>query len=126
MTDKKTPQDIQTSQANHDPMHGVTLEMLLTQLVDGLGWEALGQLIRINCFRSDPSIKSSLKFLRRTPWARDQVETVYLGWLANESKEQLSQRIKQLVTQSGKAKTANQTSTTAPKKADPWAKARRV
>ncbi len=60
-----------------DPMHGMTLEAILTKLVDHYGWVELGRLIRIRCFNHDPSIKSSLVFLRRTPWARKQVEDFY-------------------------------------------------
>ncbi len=63
---------------NTDPLHGVTLEMIVTRLVDAYGWEDLGDQVRINCFNFEPSIKSSLKFLRRTPWARKKVEDVYL------------------------------------------------
>jgi len=59
-------------------LHGITLESLLTRLVEHYGWEQLGQRIDINCFISDPSIKSSLKFLRKTPWARKKVEELYL------------------------------------------------
>jgi len=62
-----------------DPLHGVTLKMVVTRLVEHYGWEALGQRIKINCFTNDPSIDSSLKFLRRTPWARQKVETLYLS-----------------------------------------------
>ena len=62
----------------NNPMHGVTLEMLLERLVDQFGWTALGELIPIRCFIHDPSIKSSLAFLRRTPWARARVEALYL------------------------------------------------
>ncbi|SFR58804.1 VF530 family DNA-binding protein [Thiomicrospira sp. ALE5] len=65
------------SQANN-PLHGVTLEKMLVALVDYYGWIGLGNLIRINCFNKDLSIKSSLKFLRKTPWARTQVEQLYL------------------------------------------------
>ncbi len=61
-----------------DPLHGVTLERIVTELVEAYGWEALGQEIPINCFVHDPSIKSSLTFLRRTPWARKKVEELYL------------------------------------------------
>ncbi|GAA3608304.1 VF530 family DNA-binding protein [Gibbsiella greigii] len=61
-----------------DPLHGITLEQLLNALVAEYGWPGLAERIRINCFRSDPSIKSSLKFLRRTPWARKQVEELYI------------------------------------------------
>jgi uncharacterized protein (DUF2132 family) len=59
-------------------LHGITLESLLGRLVDHYGWDGLGKRIDINCFLKDPSIKSSLKFLRRTPWARVQVEQLYL------------------------------------------------
>lgn len=61
-----------------DPLHGKTLEVIVTELVAYFGWEALGQHIRINCFNSNPSVQSSLKFLRKTPWARKQVEELYL------------------------------------------------
>ena len=60
-------------------LHGITLEAILTELVSHYGWDALGQQIDIKCFISDPSIKSSLKFLRKTPWARKKVEDLYLG-----------------------------------------------
>ena len=59
-------------------LHGITLESLLTRLVDHYGWDGLAKRIDINCFISDPSIKSSLKFLRKTPWAREKVEKLYL------------------------------------------------
>jgi len=61
-----------------NPLHGITLEMMLTRLVEKYGWGDLGERIRINCFNVDPSIKSSLTFLRRTPWARKKVEDLYL------------------------------------------------
>jgi uncharacterized protein (DUF2132 family) len=64
-------------QANN-PLHGKTLEMILTHLVNLFGWEELASLININCFKSNPSIKSSLTFLRKTPWAREKVEQLYL------------------------------------------------
>lgn len=60
-----------------DPLHGVTLQAILERLIEHYGWEALGQQIRIRCFMSDPSIKSSLTFLRKTPWARLKVENLY-------------------------------------------------
>lgn len=69
-----------TEQQTVDPLHGVTLKMILTQLVDQYGWEELGKNIDIRCFNSNPSIASSLKFLRKTPWARDKVEAMYLRW----------------------------------------------
>ena len=70
------------SQPNN-PLHGVTLQMILTHLVDRYGWEQLGQIINIRCFTHEPSIKSSLKFLRKTPWARDTVEALYLRSLGS-------------------------------------------
>lgn len=63
----------------NNPLHGITLEKLLNQLVDHYGWEELGRCIDIRCFNWEPSIKSSLKFLRKTQWARDQVEDLYLN-----------------------------------------------
>ena len=62
-----------------DPLHGKTLEMILTELVEHFGWEDLGSIIDIRCFQFDPSIKSSLVFLRRTPWARKKVEELYIS-----------------------------------------------
>ncbi|WP_338464687.1 VF530 family protein [Franconibacter pulveris] len=67
--------------ASKDPLHGVTLEALVTALVNRYGWEELARRININCFKTDPSVKSSLKFLRRTPWARKEVEALYLDSL---------------------------------------------
>ena len=61
-----------------DPLHGLTLATILTRLVEYFGWEKLGSHININCFITNPSIKSSLKFLRRTDWARKKVEDLYL------------------------------------------------
>ena len=60
-------------------LHGITLDSVLTRLVSHYGWSGLARRIDLNCFTNEPSIKSSLKFLRRTPWARDQVEQLYLG-----------------------------------------------
>jgi uncharacterized protein (DUF2132 family) len=67
-----------TTSHPNDPLHGITLESILTQLVERHGWAELGKRIPIKCFTNDPSIKSSLKFLRRTPWARKKVEALYL------------------------------------------------
>ena len=72
---------------SHDPLHGVTLERILTELVDFFGWETLGQRISIRCFTSDPSIPSSLKFLRKTPWARAEVEELYLFMLREKARQ---------------------------------------
>jgi uncharacterized protein (DUF2132 family) len=69
--------ELQMEQKNN-PLHGKTLESILTQLVDFYGWEQLGYKININSFNIDPSIKSSLKFLRKTPWARKKVEELYV------------------------------------------------
>lgn len=66
------------TKSNQDPLHGVTLETLLNRLVAKYGWGELANRIKINCFDNDPSIASSLKFLRKTPWARQQVEALYL------------------------------------------------
>jgi len=65
----------------NNPLHGKTLEMILNHLVEMYGWEDLGNIIKINCFIHDPSIKSSLAFLRKTPWARKKVEQLYLDSL---------------------------------------------
>jgi len=64
-----------------NPLHGLTLETILTRLVAHYGWVELGRMITIKCFTSDPSIKSSLKFLRKTPWARKKVEELYIRTL---------------------------------------------
>lgn len=68
-------------QQPNNPLHGKTLEVILRELVDMYGWQDLGQIIPINCFRFDPSIKSSLAFLRKTEWARKKVEKLYLDSL---------------------------------------------
>ena len=64
-----------------NPLHGMTLEKIVTELADYYGWEGLGERINIRCFTHDPSVGSSLKFLRKTPWARDKVESLYLFML---------------------------------------------
>jgi uncharacterized protein (DUF2132 family) len=68
-----------------NPLHGITLEMVVTRLMEHYGWDGLAQRVDINCFKSDPSIKSSLKFLRRTQWARDKVESLYLSTFEKKS-----------------------------------------
>lgn len=70
-------------QSSNDPLHGKTLEFIVTELVNYFGWEVLGQHIPINCFNSNPSIKSSLTFLRKTPWARTKVEQLYIRMIKN-------------------------------------------
>lgn len=67
----------------NNPMHGVTLELLLERLVARYGWETLGGLVPIRCFTHEPSMKSSLAFLRKTPWARAKVESLYLRGLSS-------------------------------------------
>jgi uncharacterized protein (DUF2132 family) len=69
-----------TDRNSLDTLHGVTLKTILSELVERYGWEEMGNNIDIRCFTHDPNIPSSLKFLRRTPWARDKVEAMYLRW----------------------------------------------
>jgi len=71
-----------------DPLHGVTLKMILTDLEQWLGWKILGENISIRCFTNDPSISSSLKFLRKTPWARKKVEDLYIKALRYRARRQ--------------------------------------
>lgn len=71
-----------SSEQPNNPLHGVTLERIVVSLVDHYGWDELANKIRINCFKNDPSVKSSLKFLRKTPWAREQVENLYISTFA--------------------------------------------
>ena len=68
-----------------DPLHGITLKMIVTRLYEKYGWEELGKRINIKCFTHEPSINSSLKFLRKTPWAREKVETLYLQTVRDEA-----------------------------------------
>jgi len=70
-----------TADKSKDPLHGVTLAMILEQLVEHVGWAQMGRAIPIRCFTIDPTIKSSLSFLRKTPWARAKVEALYLDSL---------------------------------------------
>jgi uncharacterized protein (DUF2132 family) len=69
----------------NNPLHGIKLEQIINDLVDRYGWEYLGENIKIRCFTHNPSVKSSLKFLRRTPWARTKVETIYLKMLKEQN-----------------------------------------
>jgi len=69
----------------NNPLHGITLEMLVTVLFERYGWKGLAERIPVNCFVNDPSIQSSLKFLRKTPWAREKVEQLYLSMKRSES-----------------------------------------
>ncbi len=76
-----------TDQQPNNPFHSITLEMMMTQLVEYYGWEQLGKIVKIKCFNNDPSIKSSLKFLRKTPWARKEVENLYLRYIKTVEKQ---------------------------------------
>ena len=70
-----------------DPLHGITLEMILNELVARYGWVELGRRINIRCFQADPSVSSSLRFLRKTPWAREKVEGLYLFMLREQRRQ---------------------------------------
>ncbi|OIN61027.1 VF530 family protein [Arsenicibacter rosenii] len=74
----------------NNPLHGITLERIVTELSEHYGWEELGSRIRINCFNDNPSVKSSLTFLRKTPWAREKVEQLYIRMVEKQSKKQSS------------------------------------
>ena len=93
---------------NNDPLHGVTLKTIVTRLQEKYGWQGLADRIRINCFSHDPSIQSSLKFLRKTPWARKKVEALYI-----RTKWPVADR----------AKSAETETTDEKKEADPWSNA---
>jgi uncharacterized protein (DUF2132 family) len=80
--DQPTP--VRPSPQANNPLHGVTLEAMVTALAQHYGWEGLGQRIAVRCFLSEPSVKSSLKFLRKTPWAREKVEGLYLFMLREQ------------------------------------------
>jgi len=83
MTDSAPPPPAQP----RNPLHGMTLEAIVTALVDEYGWAGLDERIPLRCFAFDPSIKSSLKFLRKTPWAREKVEGLYLFMLRDQKRE---------------------------------------
>ena len=87
-TDKQPPQALHlatTQTQPRNPLHGMTLQTILSELVDYFGWEGLAERIPVRCFASDPSIASSLKFLRKTPWAREKVEGLY-GFMLREKR----------------------------------------
>ena len=75
------------SQQANNPLHGVTLEAIVTELVAFYGWQELGERIPIRCFTQDPSLKSSLTFLRKTAWAREKVERLYIGMMRYRGKQ---------------------------------------
>jgi uncharacterized protein (DUF2132 family) len=85
-----------SEQKSNDPLHGVTLETILTDLVDLLGWDEMARKIRINCFASNPSVKSSLTFLRKTPWARAKVETLYIWNIKKLEKHKQARKAQQV------------------------------
>lgn len=75
-----------TEKQANNPLHGITLEAILTELVNFYGFETLGTFVNIRCFTENPSIKSSLTFLRKTPWARERIEGIYLKYLRQQAK----------------------------------------
>ena len=83
--------ELPVSVQKNNPLHGVTLEAIVAALAVHYGWKKLGELIPIRCFQKDPSVKSSLKFLRKTPWARKKVEDLYLQMPAQRTDEPLGQ-----------------------------------
>jgi uncharacterized protein (DUF2132 family) len=84
---ERTPPTEETvSPPSNDPLHGITLEKILEDLVAHFGWPELGAQVNIRCFTTDPSVRSSLKFLRRTPWAREKVESLYLFMLREQKR----------------------------------------
>ena len=80
-TTPTAPSPVKPPTQVHNPLHGLTLEVIVTVLAEHYGWEGLGERIPVRCFTSDPSVASSLKFLRKTPWAREKVEGLYLFML---------------------------------------------
>jgi len=85
MPDSSAPE--QRPQQARNPLHGLTLEAIVTQLADFYGWDDLGQRIPVRCFTHEPSVGSSLKFLRKTPWAREKVESLYLFMLREQKRQ---------------------------------------
>ena len=79
-------------QQPNNPLHGVTLEQIVNCLVKHYGWDELGIRINIRCFNSDPSVKSSLKFLRKTPWAREKVEDLYIAMQRGQARQRTSRK----------------------------------
>ena len=75
-----------SSEHPKNPLHGITLERIVVELVEHYGWPELGNQVNIRCFQENPSVASSLKFLRRTPWARDKVESLYLFMLREQAR----------------------------------------
>lgn len=118
-----------THKPGTDPLHGVTLEQLLNQLVDEFGWETLSDMVRINCFRSNPSIRSSLTFLRRTPWARTEVEGIFIAFKQGKSLNDIKAELRQKNRRPGNGNKSGQKPSQQQQKrskpaGDPWAAAR--
>ena len=76
-----------TEEHNNNPLHGKTLKIIMTELVEHYGWETLAEFVNINCLQYDPSINSCLKFLRKTPWAREKIEKVYLAMVKGKESQ---------------------------------------
>lgn len=87
-----TPAPPKNTKQPHNPLHGVTLEAIVVALSDHFGWDELGQQIPVRCFQANPSVKSSLTFLRKTPWAREKVESLYLFMLREQKRNSQSNR----------------------------------
>ena len=85
-----------TEEQPNNPLHGLSLEAIVTRLQEHYGWKGLADRININCFKSDPSIKSSLKFLRKTQWARDKVESLYVSTFAQKAGKKAKENTKRV------------------------------
>ena len=81
-----------SEQQPNNPLHGVTLEQIVNSLVEHYGWDEMGNRINIRCFNSDPSVKSSLKFLRKTPWAREKVEDLYIAMQRGQARQRTNKK----------------------------------
>lgn len=128
MTDKASSEPSLRGSSNKDPMHDVKLEQLLKELVAEYGWDGLYQRIPVNCFKTDPSIKSSLKFLRKTPWARQKVESLYLKLKGFSTSKRATKTETQLVSEVKKSIQQNKDTSSASVKAKTegiWAAARK-
>lgn len=109
-----------------DPLHGIKLEQILNELVAEYQWEGLAERISANCFKTNPSVKSSLKFLRRTPWARQKVESLYLQMKGHSAKKRATKTEAVLVAEVKRsiADNAKRSQDTTPD-TSPWSKAKR-
>jgi len=115
-----------TGQAKADPLHGVKLEQILTELVAEYQWQGLAERIPANCFKSNPSIKSSLKFLRKTPWARQKIETLYLNMKGHSAKKRATKTEAVLVAEVKRSIADNaKRSKSTTQNANPWLQAKK-